>query len=136
MPLPEISNEQKLTYIYHSLKAQEARRKRAAWFRGLKWIIVLGIVYFIVSYPGYIFTKASELIRPIVMDQAQTLLDENKASITKGLNNVMKNIRDLVTEINTSENLPATNSTDVKSKTATGTTKTPTTGTGAKKPAK
>jgi hypothetical protein len=70
------------------------------------------------------------------MEQAQTLLDENKASITKGLNGVMKSIRDLVTEINTSEALPAPNNADTKSKTASGATKTPTTGTGAKKPAK
>jgi len=40
----------------------------------------------------------SELIKPIVMDQAQTLLEENRASIAKSLNALMKNIKDLIVE--------------------------------------
>ena len=96
MSLPEISNEQKLTYIYHTLKDQESRRRRALWYRVLKWMIVLGIVYVIATYPGYIFTKISELLRPIIVEQAQTVLDDNRNSITKSLNSLMKNIKEIV----------------------------------------
>lgn len=39
-PLPELSNEQKLTYIYHTLKAEESRRTRAKWYRFFKWLII------------------------------------------------------------------------------------------------
>ncbi len=98
MSLPEISNEQKLTYIYYTLKDQESRRKRAIWYRLFKWMIVLGIVYVIVMYPGYIFTKISELLRPIIVEQAQTILDDNRNSITKSLNSLMKNIKEIIAE--------------------------------------
>ncbi len=35
-PLPDLSNEQKLTYMYHMLKEQESRQKRALWYRVFK----------------------------------------------------------------------------------------------------
>jgi hypothetical protein len=98
MSLPEISNEQKLTYIYYTLKNQEARHRRAMWYRIFKWMIVLAIVYILATYPGYVFTKVSELLRPIIVEQAQTILDDNRNSITKSLNNVMTSIKALMAD--------------------------------------
>jgi hypothetical protein len=97
-PLPEISNEQKLTYIYHALKDQEARRKRAMVYRLFKWLILVVIVYLLVTYPAQIFGKISELIRPVIIEQSQTLLEENRNSINKNLNLFFRNIKSILDE--------------------------------------
>jgi hypothetical protein len=97
-PLPDLSNEQKLTYIYHTLKDQESRRKRTMVYRLFKWLILVGIVYLIVTYPAQIFGKISELIRPVIMDQAQSVLDENRTTINRNLNILFKNIKTLLDE--------------------------------------
>lgn len=61
-------------------------------------MIVLGIVYILAMYPGYIFTKISELLRPIIIEQAQTVIDDNRNSITKSLNGLIKSIKEIIAE--------------------------------------
>lgn len=70
-PLPDLSNEQKLTYIYHTLKDQESRRKRAAWYKTLKWLLILAIIYFIAMNPMWIMEKVTTYIKPLVIAQMQ-----------------------------------------------------------------
>lgn len=123
-PLPELSNEQKLTYIYHTLQAQESRRKRAAFYRFLKWLVVIGCVYLIATYPKEIFSKISELVRPIVMEQVDMIMEQNK-------NNLLKSIKDVLPD--EIELAPATKATPTKSESTTQKPKTPTTTSTTKK---
>jgi hypothetical protein len=57
MSLPEPSNEQKLTYIYQTLKAQESRRKRHIFMKILKWMLLIALLYLGYTYRAVITEK-------------------------------------------------------------------------------
>lgn len=63
-----LTNEQKLDEIYTIIKAQEARTKRAALFRFLKWTIILALVYTASQNPDLILKKVTEYVMPSVME--------------------------------------------------------------------
>lgn len=65
------TNEQKLDEIYHIIKAQESRAARARWYRLVKWVIILVIVYYVAQNPGVVLSKLTDLIMPAVMDNMQ-----------------------------------------------------------------
>jgi hypothetical protein len=67
-------------------------------YRLFKWLIVVVLVYLLVTYPVQIFGKLSELIRPVIIEQSQTLLEENRNSINKNLNIFFKNIKSILDE--------------------------------------
>lgn len=86
-----ITPEQKLDEIYSLLKKQESRQKRATLFRAMKWLIVLGIVYFLTANPAVlqgVFTDfvgtTMDAIKPMMLEQAQTLLQNQTDSYQSG----------------------------------------------------
>ncbi len=88
--LQEPNNEQKLTYIYQSLKDQDSRRIRAIWYKALKWVIILGLAYLALTNPGFIIGKMTEIIQPIVMDQMKTMMEKNKESLMESVQDFIK----------------------------------------------
>ncbi|MFZ2255411.1 MAG: hypothetical protein WAW59_04560 [Patescibacteria group bacterium] len=72
-----MTNEQKLDEIYQIIKAQESRATRAKWFRLLKWIILLGLAYFIAKNPGLFLDKITELVMPTIMENMKTMMTED-----------------------------------------------------------
>lgn len=86
MPL---TNEQKLDEIYHIVKTQERHRLQASVARIAKWVIILSIVGFVASNPKFIIERVTEYVKPIVMEQVETM--------TKDLNDkLMQSAKDLV----------------------------------------
>ena len=63
-----LTNEQKLDEIYTIIKTQEARTRRAALLRILKWTIILAIVFIASQNPDLILKKVTEYIMPSVME--------------------------------------------------------------------
>jgi len=72
-----MTNEQKLDEIYQIVKAQQSAATRAKWFRLLKWIILLGIAYFIAKNPGLFLDKITELVMPTIMENMKTMMTED-----------------------------------------------------------
>ncbi len=88
-PLPDLSNEQKLTYIYHMLKDQESRHKRAMWYKFFRWLIIIGAITLLALYPGQIMGKIFEFVKPLVIEQTQSIMEENKNNLMKILKNML-----------------------------------------------
>ncbi len=89
MALQEPNNEQKLSFIYNTLKDQEIRRVRAIWYKFSKWTIYLGLIYLAVTNSALIIGKLTEVIQPIVMDQMKTLLEKNKDALMESVKGLL-----------------------------------------------
>ncbi len=87
--IQEPNNEQKLTYIYNTLKDQESRRIRAIWYKFSKWTIYIGIIYLVVTNASLIIGEMTKIIQPIVMNQMKVLLDKNKDNLMEGLKDLI-----------------------------------------------
>ncbi len=115
-PLPDLSNEQKLTYMYHTLKDQESRHRRAVRYKFFKWLIIAWLISLFYMYPGVILGKIFEIVKPLVMEQTQSIMEENK-------NNLINSLKDALPE--GIEIAPTKPKTTPSSKTKTGTTTQP-----------
>lgn len=115
-PLPDLSNEQKLTFMYHTLKNQESRHKRAMWYRFFKWLIIIGVIALLYTYPGQILGKVFEIVKPLVMEQTQSIMEENKNTLMKSLKDAIPDLE--ITPVKSKTTTPAIQTT----KTKTGTT--------------
>ena len=124
-PLPDLSNVQKLTYIYYELKSQESRRKRAAWYRFLKWIVIIGLVYLIATYPTQIIGKVSEFVRPLIMDQVDAIMEQNKNSLLKSIKDVLPDTIEVAPVLTSKATQTKTGSTVLPSKPKTKTSPLP-----------
>lgn len=89
MPNPILTNEQKLNQIYTIVTDMESRRKRAMWFRFLKWILIFGLAYVLVSQPDKIIWPITDYIKPIILSTASGIVAEQRAEM-------MKNIKDIL----------------------------------------
>jgi hypothetical protein len=89
MSLPELSNEQKLTYIYQTLKTQEHRRKRRIVMNVLKWILLLSILYFAYAYRALIFERTFFYIQESVNQKIRTISEQQKAGILRGIQQIL-----------------------------------------------
>jgi hypothetical protein len=79
--LQEPNNEQKLTYIYEMMKDQERASSRAKWYRLVKWMIMAGIAYVVVTHPGEIVGRITEYVKPIVMEQVKSMMSSEKSGL-------------------------------------------------------
>lgn len=125
-PLPDLSNEQKLTYIYHMLKDQEARHKRAMWYKFFKWVIVIGAITLLALYPGQIMGKIFEFVKPLLMEQTQSIMEENKNNLMKSLKDIFPDALEITpSKPKTTPPTTGATQTSTSSKTKTGTTTQP-----------
>lgn len=83
--LPEPSNEQKLTYIYQVLKAQESRRRRKTLIGLLKWAILIALLTFIYIYRYQIIDQTYKYIADGINARVRKISEEQKAGILKGI---------------------------------------------------
>ncbi len=74
----ELTTAEKVDAIYAMLVANQARLSRAFWYRMFKWCLILGIGYFTLTHPGYVVGKMTEYIQPIIMEQMQTIIANQK----------------------------------------------------------
>jgi hypothetical protein len=72
----QLTNEQKLDEVYTILRAMERRRMMDSLGRILKWVIILGIAGFVLSNPRLIVERITEYVKPIVMEQVETMTKE------------------------------------------------------------
>ncbi len=87
--LQEPNNEQKLTYIYETLKEQESRRKRHIFYKFLKWLIIAGLAYLVLTNPSAIMTPVMNYVKPMIMEQAESIMEENKKSLMDQVKNLL-----------------------------------------------
>ncbi len=95
-----LTPEQKLDAIYDMLQKQESRQKRTTIFRTLKWLFLLGIVYFLTANPAFlqgVFTSfvgtTMDTIQPMMMEQIQSTLSGQTSSIQ---NNTMQKLQEIL----------------------------------------
>jgi hypothetical protein len=69
--------------------ANQARMSRAFWYRMFKWCLILGIGYFTLTHPGYVVGKMTEYIQPIIMEQMQTILANQKNGFLEQVKKMM-----------------------------------------------
>lgn len=102
--LPEPSNEQKLTYIYQVMKAQESRRKRKIYTGVFKWIILIGLLSFIWVYRYQIIDQTYKYIADGINTRVRKFSEEQKSGILKGiqqlipptLENTLKDVQKII----------------------------------------
>lgn len=87
--LPEPSNEQKLTYVYKVMKAQEDRRKRKVVGLILKWILFIALVTFIYIYRYQVIDRTYKFIADGVNERVRRISEEQKAGILKGIQQLL-----------------------------------------------
>lgn len=87
--LQDPNPEQKLNYIYETLRDMESRRKRHAFYRFLKWVIIAWLAYLVATNPSAILTPIMNYVKPIVMEQAKSIMEENKK-------NFMESMKDMI----------------------------------------
>jgi hypothetical protein len=87
--LQEPNNEQKLTYIYETLKEQESRRKRQMFYKFLKWLIIGWLAYLVITNPSVIMTPIMNTVKPMIMEQAKSIMEENKQSLMDQVKNLL-----------------------------------------------
>lgn len=98
-----LTPEQKLDEIYTLLQKQESREKRRTFFRVLKLMIILGIVYFITANPAFlqgIFTAfvgtTMDTIKPMILEQTKTILSNQSESYQSG---TLEKIQEILKQI-------------------------------------
>lgn len=84
-----MTNEQKLEEIYQIVKWQQAAATRAKWFRLLKWIIILGWVYYISQNPWIILSTVTDMVMPTVMENMKTMMAEDSAGIMEQVKDML-----------------------------------------------
>jgi hypothetical protein len=85
----EVSNEQKLTYIYETLKAEEQRRKHRRWLRVLKWILLISVAYLVFTYKAIIMEKSYEYVSNRIRTEMKRVSEEQKSSILRGVQELL-----------------------------------------------
>ncbi len=73
-----LTSEEKLDAIYMMLRSNQARLKRAFWYRIFKWCLIIGVAYFTLTHPGYIAGKVTQYLQPILMEQMKTIIANQK----------------------------------------------------------
>lgn len=84
-----LTNEQKLDEIYQIVRTQERRRMQASLGRIIKWIIILWVVGFIYSQPELVIQKITDTLAPIILDQVNVIMEENKANLMKSMEDIL-----------------------------------------------
>lgn len=84
-----LTNEQKLDEIYQIVKAQESRIKRARWMRLLRIILIVAIAYFVLTNPGLIISKITEIMMPAIMENMKTTLENDTGWIMKQIQDIL-----------------------------------------------
>lgn len=87
--LQDPNPEQKLNYIYETLRDMESRRKRNIFYRFLKWVIIIGLAYLVATNPGAILTPIMDYVKPIVMEQAKSIMEENKKNFVESMKDLV-----------------------------------------------
>ena len=80
---------EKVDTIYTILTQWEARRKRAAWYRVFKWIIILMVVYLIATRPDMIMWRITETLKPLILSTASGMISTQKAELSKALKDLL-----------------------------------------------
>jgi hypothetical protein len=81
MATESITSQEKLDEIYRILTASESRRRAAVWYRVLKWLVIIVVVFAIANNPGYIVGRFTDIIFPIVSKQMKSVIEENKSGL-------------------------------------------------------
>ncbi len=80
---------EKLDAIHSLLTDTESRRKRAVWYRAIKWAIILGLAYIAITQPGLVVEKITKYMQPIIMEQMKTIIENQKESIIQQAKEMM-----------------------------------------------
>lgn len=81
---------EKLDAVYIILKESESRRKRAVWFRTLKWGIIFAFAYIAMTQPWLIVGRVTNYVQPIIMEQMKTILLKQKDGILQQAKDIMQ----------------------------------------------
>lgn len=81
-----LTNEQKLETVYQILQKQESRRKAAIFGKFLKWSLILGILYLVVTDPQAIIGKVMNVVEPIIVSTAGNLAAKIMPQVQEQLN--------------------------------------------------
>ena len=76
-----LTNEQKLDEIYQIVKDGESHRRRVFWWNLLRRMIIYGLIVIGYLYYPIIIAKVIEVMKPMILEQAKTLMKENKAGM-------------------------------------------------------
>lgn len=87
-----LSNEQKLEYIYRILVRQEKARKFAQNMKIVKWVLILGIVFFALQNPEKLMTGLTRYLQPMVMNSMSGVIEDQKM---KSLQDMQKMLQDV-----------------------------------------
>ena len=68
------------------------------WYKGAKWVIILTIAYMVITYPSLIIGKLTEIMKPIVMEQVDIIMKDNKDSLTKGMQDIVNGFMEKASE--------------------------------------
>ncbi len=85
-----LTNEQKLDYIYNTIKAQEARNTRARWFHLLKWLVIFLLMYFVATNPTFILDKVTAIMRPFIIENVKSMTDKTKSNFLDDIKKVLQ----------------------------------------------
>lgn len=87
--MTDLTPEQKLDEIYSILKHQETRRKVGIWYRIFKWVIVMGIVWFIAANPTFLITKLTDIMMPIITENMKTMMEDKQSTLMESVKNML-----------------------------------------------
>jgi hypothetical protein len=85
----ELTTEAKIDAIYAMLQADRSSRRRAFWYRTIKWLIILGIGYFALTHPGYVTGKLTEYLEPIIVEHMKGIMSDKKDGLMDQIKNMM-----------------------------------------------
>lgn len=84
-----LTNEQKLDAIYQILQDNESRRRREFWWSILKRIVIFwGIILIYANYK-IIIEVVIEKMKPMIMEQAKSIMEENQSDIMEQAKKMM-----------------------------------------------
>lgn len=84
-----MTNEERLAEIYDIVTRQEARRKSGIYFFICKWLIIASLAYFVFSHPKEVIGKITEIVKPIVMEEVKTMMQDQKTELQESLKNML-----------------------------------------------
>ncbi|GAB0174191.1 MAG: hypothetical protein HHAS10_00700 [Candidatus Altimarinota bacterium] len=87
--LPEPSNEQKLTYIYNVLKAQENRRKRKVFMGVMKFLLIISVVALAYMYRSQLMENSYKLLSETINESIKKVSEKQKADILRGVQQLL-----------------------------------------------
>jgi hypothetical protein len=85
-----LTNEQKLDYVFETIKKQESRNAWARWFNMAKWFLILFVAYFVATNPTFILDKVTAIMRPFIIENVKSMTDRSKSNFLDDIKKVLQ----------------------------------------------